>query len=454
MASGNTALDRLLQAGSLDWRLIGAGCLLILAVLAGALWLRLALAATAFLLGFLAWRSWQARPQAAPAPAAPATPLASNLGELTRFLEALPDAALLVGPDGKIVGSNMEARRQLQFEASGLRLSAIMRQPDVLDAVEAAVADGATRAVEYSTGVQVEEYFRVYVAPVAWAGQVAALMIFHDQTARIMSERLRADFLANASHELKTPVTALSMMIETLSGPARDDATVRDRFFGLMQFQVQKMRRLIEDLLSLSKIELDEHVPPSDRADLAAVVGEAADALVPIARQREVTIAFQPSAQDVYIIGDRFQMAQVAQNLIDNAIKYSPVGGMVRIELGLAASRENAADLAGRQWTNAARIALLTPPPQPLPREYAVLRVSDGGRGISRRYLPRLSERFFRVERESSGDKSGTGLGLAIVRHIVSRHRGGFMVESEEGFGSAFSVYFPRIVAPVAKAAE
>jgi two-component system phosphate regulon sensor histidine kinase PhoR len=434
-----------------------AAVMTIAAFAAGEGWMRWVLAVSS--LGVVVWalmkgaKTTPIEPGKAESPPPP-TAKGAVLSDLYPFLEALPDAALLVDREGRIAGSNTEARRQLQFEASGLRLSSILRQPDVLDAAEAAALEGATRAVEYNTGGQVEEHFRVYIAPIAWGESSAALLIFHDQTARIMSERLRADFLANASHELKTPVAALAMMIETLSGPARDDIDVRDRFFGLMQMQVQRMRRLIEDLLSLSKIELDEHVPPSERSDLAAVVGEAADALAPIARDRGVTLNLLGAEGEAYVIGDRFQLAQVVQNLIDNAIKYSPSGGEITIEIGDANSREEAAERCGRRWSEAGRIALLTPPPSAQARSYAFVRVADQGQGIARRHLPRLSERFYRVERETSADKSGTGLGLAIVRHIISRHRGGFVVESEPGRGAAFGVYLTRAQAPQSRAAE
>lgn len=392
----------------------------------------------------LRWRPAPPAAAAAPAPVAPPEDR-RQLADLAAFLEALPEAALLIDRDGRIAVSNPEARRQLKFEAEGLRLSSILRHPEILDAAQAAAESGASRAVEYENAAPVEEHFRVYAAPIAWGEHVAALLIFHDQTTQIMTERMRADFLANASHELKTPVTSLSLLIETLSGAAREDAGARDRFLPMMGVQVDRMKRLIDDLLSLSKIELNEHVPPSDRADLGAVVREALEAVSPIARDRKVTI--EVAGDGGAVIGDRFQLVQVAQNLIDNAVKYSPDGGVVRVEIGAAEGREAAADKAGRQWAAAGRTALLSPPPT-AGRSYAYLRVSDSGPGIPMRHLPRLSERFFRVEREQAAEKTGTGLGLAIVKHIVNRHRGGFVVESEPGRGSAFAIYLERAPAP------
>ncbi|HVY86458.1 MAG TPA: ATP-binding protein [Caulobacterales bacterium] len=364
----------------------------------------------------------------------------ASLQDLAPLLEALPDPALLVDAEGRVAGSNAAARRQMQFEAAGLLLSAILRHPDLLDAVQAAVHDGASRTVEYETAAQVEQHTRCYVAPMTWGDHHAALMVFHDQTARINTERMRADFLANASHELRTPLASLTLLIETISGPARNDAVERDRFLKMMQVQADRMRRLIDDLLSLSRIELDEHVPPSDRADLTAVAREVLDVLTPVAAERQVRLRMVEPAASAPVVGERFQLAQVVQNLVDNAIKYSAPGSEVSIEVGRAENREDAVAKASRRWEGAARIALLTPASAPN-KSYAYVRVEDKGPGIARRFLPRLGARFFRVERELGSERGGTGLGLAIVKHIVNRHRGGLLVESEPGRGSAFAAY-------------
>lgn len=363
-----------------------------------------------------------------------------GLNELAPLLEALPDPALLIDAESRIVGSNAAARRRMQFEARGQFLTSILRHPDVLDAVQAAVREGATRAVEYETPTQVERHTRCYVAPVNWGAQRAAMLVFHDQTARINTERMRADFLANASHELRTPLASLTLLIETISGPARDSAADRDRFLAMMQVQADRMRRLIDDLLSLSRIELDEHVPPSDRADLAAVAREVVDALAGVTKERGVRIRLALPSEPVVVVGERFQLAQVVQNLVDNAVKYTPADGEVVVEVAASGDREEVVTQAGRRWDEAGRVALLTPTAA-ANRSYAFVRVEDSGPGIARHFLPRLGERFFRVEREMGDERGGTGLGLAIVKHIVNRHRGGLLVESQAGRGTAFVAY-------------
>ncbi len=363
-----------------------------------------------------------------------------GLAELAPLLEALPDPALLVDSESRVVGSNAAARRQMHFEARGQFLTSILRHPDVLEGVQGALREGASRAVEYETPAQVDRHTRCYVAPVTWGADRAAMLVFHDQTSRISTERMRADFLANASHELRTPLASLTLLIETLSGPARDNSADRDRFLGMMQVQADRMRRLIDDLLSLSRIELDEHVPPSDRADLSNVAREVADSLSPVLKERNVTLELRVPDKPVPVVGERFQLAQVVQNLVDNAVKYTPAGGTVTLEVAGSGDREEVSALAGKRWDEAARIALLTPTAA-ANRSYAYVRVEDSGPGVSKQFLPRLGERFFRVERELGNERGGTGLGLAIVKHIVNRHRGGLLVESQPGRGSAFAAY-------------
>jgi two-component system phosphate regulon sensor histidine kinase PhoR len=392
-----------------------------------------------------AWTMWreQGWRAAEPVAALPAPAVEPKPEQMTPVLEGMPDPALLIDADGRIAASNAASRRMLGFATSGLRLSAVLRRPELLDAADAAARDGASLAVDYEVTAPVEEHFRVFFAPVPFGGRNAALMVFHDQTTSINTERMRVDFLANASHELRTPLASLTLLIETLSGHAKDDPTAHERFLNMMHVQADRMRDLIDDLLSLSKIELNEHVPPSDQVDLVALTREVIDNLTPLAQGRGLTLNFSAETNSMPIIGDRLQLLQVAQNLIDNAIKYSPKNASVQVELGLGEDREEAAAKAGRRWPDASRISLLSPPPA-AGRRYAFLRVGDEGPGIARRHLPRLSERFYRVEREEGAERGGTGLGLAIVKHIVNRHRGGLIVESLPGKGSAFAVYFER----------
>ncbi len=447
------AYDRLIGRASLSAAV--AAALSVLALLCALVGWRLpavALSGGAIAAAIAGWRAANTLRETRPAvdSTVPAAPQASvekpdpDVVQFTPLLEALPDPALLVDSEGRVLASNRAARKALQFEAAGLRLSAILRQPELLDAASSAAQHGASRTVDYESTGQVEEHFRCYVAPVAWGEKTAALLVFHDQTAHMTTERSRAEFLANASHELRTPLASLSLIVETLTGPARDDPQARDNFLNMMHGQVDRMSRLVNDLLSLSRIELNEHVPPSGSADLCAVAREAVNGLTPVAAGQGVGLSVVLPPEPALVVGDRFQLVQVAQNLIANAVRYSAPGSQIQLTVGVADSREEALERCNRLWPEAGRVSLLTPPPSQGP--YAFLSVRDEGVGVPRRHLPRLGERFFRVERADGAEQNGTGLGLAIVKHIMNRHRGGLTVESIPGKGANFAIYLEQAV--------
>jgi two-component system phosphate regulon sensor histidine kinase PhoR len=271
-----------------------------------------------------------------------------------------------------------------------------------------------------------------------------------DETDSRRNERMRADFLANASHELRTPLASLAGFIDTLRGHAKEDPVARERFLDIMAAQAWRMARLIEDLMSLSRIELNEHIRPVDSVDLTLAVSDVVDALGPQAQGAGVAfqVACAPKGQAV-VAGDRDQIVQVAQNLVDNAIKYAGRGGRVDVELITDLTAEGAIAL---RKPHAARLSLLTP--DHADEHYAAIRVTDTGPGIKREHLPRLTERFYRVEGQKSGERLGTGLGLAIVKHIMNRHHGGLAVESAAGEGATFVVYFPLAIRATTPAAD
>ena len=358
-----------------------------------------------------------------------------------QILELLPDPVLLVRAGGaapEIVWGNQAARALFRIELAGAPLSAALRQPPVLEAIEEALAIGAGVEVAFeSIGVQ-PRYWRAFVRPLADEDDAdrELILMLRDETDAKRTERMRADFLANASHELRTPLASLAGFVETLRTHAKDDPAARDRFLGIMAEQASRMTRLIGDLLSLSRIELNEHVPPEGRVDLGQAAQDVADSIRPLSAERGVTVAIDAPSVPLVVTGDRDQLVQVIQNLVENAIKYSVAGGRVSVALSRAGSPE-AARASVRD--GAVALSLLTPD-IPAQDGFVVLRVGDAGKGIARQHLPRLSERFYRVEGQKGG---GTGLGLAIVKHIVNRHRGGLIVESAEGQGTTFSMYLP-----------
>jgi two-component system phosphate regulon sensor histidine kinase PhoR len=337
--------------------------------------------------------------------------------------------------------ANAAARALFRIQRPEGPLSTAIRAPEVLAAVDEALFDRVTGHALYQAGGVQDRVWRVRVEPLDVAGDTRmAVIALRDETEFRRSERTRADFLANASHELRTPLASLAGFIETLRGHAREDAVARDRFLAIMHVQAERMRRLIDDLMSLSRIELGEHIPPSGRVDLSLAVIDVLDALGPLAEERGVTFRqLLPAIGEAVVTGDRDQILQVVQNLAENALKYTPSGGAVTVRLETEVS---AVTFASPRSSATAHLSLLTPD-HAIERRYASLRVEDEGPGIARANLPRLTERFYRVEGQKSGEHAGTGLGLAIVKHIVNRHRGGLTVESAEGRGAAFTVYMP-----------
>ena len=363
------------------------------------------------------------------------------------MLERLPIPVLLIGAGGRIERANPAARTFLGLGSERGLLSTVLRQPRVLEAVSAALRGDRGATVEYSTLAPLESHVRAFVEPIRLSAPgpmpFRAMLVLADDTNSKRAERMRADFLANASHELRTPLASLAGFIETLSGPARDDEEARDRFLGIMTVQTERMRRLINDLLSLSRVEMNEHMPPTGQVDLNALTADVAEALAPVATRRNITLKLLEADSDTALVrGERDQLYEVIENLVQNAIKYSPDGSQVDISVSHGVSRDAAEHLGARIDPESGRLTLTAPALDPDAR-FGVVRVQDQGGGIERRYLPRLAERFFRVDGQKSGPTSGTGLGLAIVKHIVNRHRGGFTVESAPETGSVFTVFFP-----------
>ena len=374
---------------------------------------------------------------------------------LAELADGLPEPVLMIsGQDRddyagrRILFANRAARELLRLPPESALLVAAVRNPEVLEVVDEALFGGIEGQAEYEAGGVQERFWRAVAKPLSPGpdGARRALLALRDETDARRNERMRADFLANASHELRTPLASLAGFIDTLRGHAKDDPNARERFLGIMASQAWRMARLIEDLMSLSRIELNEHIRPSDEVDLVLTVQDVMDALAPQAREAGVAFeaALGPRGETV-AVGERDQIVQVAQNLIDNAIKYAGRGGKVRVELERGVTAETAVTLRNPR---ASRLSLLTP--DHTGERYGLLRISDTGPGIKREHLPRLTERFYRVEGQKSGERLGTGLGLAIVKHIMNRHQGGLAVESAEGEGAAFLVYFPLTQAPQA----
>jgi two-component system phosphate regulon sensor histidine kinase PhoR len=344
------------------------------------------------------------------------------------LFDSLPDPLALLAQDRRMVRVNQAARDVFGANAVGRDLAAVLRDPAVLEATDEVLAGASGRASEFTLSRPVERTFRVRVERLGSRAMddTVAVLALHDLTAIKRMEQMRADFVANASHELRTPLATLLGFIETLRGPARDDAEARERFLGIMHEQGSRMARLINDLLNLSRIELNEHSKPVRAVDLGNVIDVAVAAMQPLAKAKAVTIVPHVEDSARMVVGEPDELAQLVQNLLDNAVKYGRDGTAVEISLGLADRLPMAAGEALR------------------PGASVVLAVKDQGEGIAKEHLPRLTERFYRVDTARSRKMGGTGLGLAIVKHIVNRHRGALVIDSVVGEGSTFTVYLPR----------
>ncbi len=337
---------------------------------------------------------------------------------LPDIVAALPLPTLAIDRSERIVALNAPAEVLLGKGAVGRHFITVLRQPTLVEAVEQCLADGIPRKPLYLTGDSSgDTSYEVSLHKIAGTGTV--VLSFQDITPLSQAGQMRRDFVANVSHELRTPLTALMGFIETLRGPARDDAAARDRFLGIMTGEAERMNRLVGDLLSLSRVEAEERVRPTAKVDLHEVLQRTLRNLNPLAVDNDVTLHPDLGDRPLQILGDSDQLLQVFTNLVENAIKYG--GSGERVEVTLQTSDRDPVTRGP-----AARIA-----------------VRDFGPGIDPLHLPRLTERFYRADSHRSRALGGTGLGLAIVKHILNRHRGRLKIASQLGQGAEFTVVLP-----------
>ena len=346
-------------------------------------------------------------------------------GELIEeFISAIPLPALLVDQTERIIAANTDARTLLGSSIQGRHFATFLRQPQVIETIEQSLRNKAPAKTRHlsNDGAQ-DTTFEVecrYMNGIGAVSGGAVLVVFQDVTQMEQASHMRRDFVANVSHELRTPLTALMGFIETLRGPARDDAAARERFLQIMTDEANRMNRLVGDLLSLNRVESEERVRPKEHLELTGLLQSTLNSLRPLADGASVKLSLNAPSEPVTLPGDSDQLRQVFTNLIENAIKYGGSGGSVEVRV-LESERDTA--MRGP----AVRVQIV-----------------DKGPGIDAVHLPRLTERFYRADSHRSRELGGTGLGLAIVKHIVNRHRGRLRVESDLGKGSVFTVILPR----------
>ena len=343
------------------------------------------------------------------------------------IVAGMPDPAVLLDRAGRVIHLNAAASQLAPALRKNELAQLALRSPEIITALREAIATTQPRRATYLDQVPVDRWMELVITPVPvptrfGGADKCMLMTFHDLTPLRRVEEMRADFVANASHELRTPLAALSGFIDTLQGPARDDARARERFLLIMQAQARRMARLIDDLLSLSRVELSAHVRPDTLVDLVPIIRQVVDGLEPLARERQVEIEVDLPEPPVTVAGDREELLRLFENLIENALKYGASGGRIVVLLTSANGIDGAP-------------------------EYRVM-VRDFGPGIAPEHLPRLTERFYRVDVGDSRAQGGTGLGLSLVKHILARHRGRLLIESVPKSGATFTACFPQLRPP------
>ena len=346
---------------------------------------------------------------------------------VSAVVAGMPDPAVLLDRAGRVIHLNAAAAQLAPALRRNELAQFALRSPEIITALREAIATTEPRRATYVDHVPVDRWMELIITPVPvptlFGGtEKCMLMTFHDQTPLRRVEEMRADFVANASHELRTPLAALSGFIDTLQGPAKDDAKARERFLGIMHTQATRMARLIDDLLSLSRVELSAHVRPDTLVDIVPIIRQVVDGLEPLARERQVTIDIVLPETPVLIAGDREELLRLFENLVENALKYGASGGKVIVSLVVAVSGEGVPEVR--------------------------VMVRDFGPGIAPEHLPRLTERFYRVDVGDSRAQGGTGLGLSLVKHSVNRHRGRLLIESVPKKGATFTACFPQAKAP------
>jgi two-component system phosphate regulon sensor histidine kinase PhoR len=341
---------------------------------------------------------------------------------IEQLIAGFPSAAIVLDRDGRVTAFNAAATGIAPALRSGEPALIALRMPDLVDAIRRAGKRAEQQRVEFFERVPLDRWFEAFVTPLRLStgsgnSVDVLLMTFNDLTPLRRVEEMRADFIANASHELRTPLAALLGFIETLQGTAKDDLAAREKFLAIMQGQATRMARLIDDLLSLSRIELNAHLQPNTPLDLAPIVRQVVDGLHTLARDRGVEIKVASPTDPLTVLGDRDELIRALENLVENALKYGAAGK--RLDITLARGQT-------RGGTPEARIA-----------------VRDYGPGISPEHLPRLTERFYRVDVADSRAQGGTGLGLALVKHVLNRHGGRLTIESILGQGATFIMHLP-----------
>ena len=337
------------------------------------------------------------------------------------YLQAIPDPIILLDSDRKIVFFNNAASKifnvQIHFD-----LVSTIRDPVLLRSVDEVLAKRISVGASLVLFNPVKLTYQVRVIPVSLATNSAdmrVLLLFNDISSEIVVEKIRQDFVDNVSHELRSPISSLIGFIETIQGPAKDDAESQKKFLSIMMSEAQRMSRMVEDLLSLSRLETIERMRPDETADVTNLISTTSELFARQAQNRSMNIKLDMDVNLPSIQGDADELLQVFNNLVDNAIKYGREKTNILIKMRFIDRIPDIGD---------AGISIV---------------VENQGDGINPEEIPRLTERFYRTDKGRSRELGGTGLGLAIVKHIINRHRGRLVINSNLNDKTTFTVFLP-----------
>ncbi|MGE0754339.1 MAG: sensor histidine kinase [Alphaproteobacteria bacterium] len=350
----------------------------------------------------------------------------SVITEREILVDTLPDILIMTDDNQMIVRTNRAARNIFGQNLAHRSLADVIPNRKLLGAMQVVIEDLQGQSVEFHMEEPEPRDFQAVIErfPIPSEGGISIVITLTDITQQKHVQRMRADFVANASHEIRTPLASIIGFIETLRGPAKDDEQAREEFLKVMAEQAERMSKLINDLLSLSKIEMNAQALPLNKVDMARVIRSEKQHFEWGCKQKNVTLRMKLNDNLPSVRGDDDELGQVVRNLIGNAIKYTNANTEVVVSLKLTSNLPE--DHAFRNLTRA-----------------LLFSVQDQGEGIPKEHIPRLTERFYRVDTARTRKVGGTGLGLAIVKHVLSRHHGVMTITSELGKGSTFNIFLP-----------
>ena len=320
---------------------------------------------------------------------------------------------MVIVDDAFIIRSSNQAFKNFcGANPDGKPISISLRSPDIDTAIESVNSQNVFKSVEFSIFQSVEKFLLAQLFTI-YHDRKYVLLSITDISDLKAADKLKTNFVSNVSHELRTPLSSILGFIETIEGPAKDDEKKKKEFFQTIKNEAERMQRLVNDLLSLSKVEESEFQLPNERVDLGACIHSAMDALNVIANKKKISIQLSQPVNSIFVRGNTDQIIEVFENLLENAITYSNEKGKISIEYESLA-------------------------------EYEQISIIDNGIGIPTNDIVRLTERFFRAKNSVDYRRNSSGLGLAIVKHILNRHEGKLEISSEVGKGSKFSVSIPK----------